>query len=133
MKFTTLTELGDHLGVSKRVAAEAYVNPLRLLVSDEFNRNLPVGGKGLHYHTRAINRAISAKVDFDSEINSLVELANRVITITCPVCKRKMQSGNAGGNQNGMCISYRCKCGIQLFLALKDDAIRVAFPEDKEK
>ena len=48
MKFKTLTELGDHLGVSKRVTAEAYVNPLRLLVSDEFNRNLPVGGKGLH-------------------------------------------------------------------------------------
>ena len=130
----TFDELCNELGISQKVRDEHYVNPLSLLISEEFNRKEHRFGPPLNeedYRDRALTRAIKSKVSFHSETNSLSNLAERILTVTCPVCKSEMKPDGFGGSGRATTVSYRCKCEVKISLTFANDAIGVSFPKEE--
>lgn len=110
----------NKLMIFKHVIDNHEVNPLNLLMCDEFDRR----DTGVDYRERAINAALKNRVDFSSEVNGLVNLTRRVIAVKCPHCKEEMKGDSAGGNQVQMTMKYECdKCKCALSLTLSYDAI----------
>lgn len=118
----------EKLGIAQSTLDCAYINPLRLLISEEFDR--PIGGE---YRERAVKRAIKSGISFVSEINSIGILVSKLIVVKCPVCGRAMTNNSNGGSMQEVCFTYECeKCDIKIQLNLNGDSISVDRKEDED-
>ena len=100
MKRDSLQELADKLGVSHKAVDEVYVNPLRLLINDEFGRN--VAGD---YRDRVIKRALKSGVSFSSEANTIWDLGKLVLCVVNPKTGNEMEYH--GGSGSGDVYTFR--------------------------
>lgn len=127
---TTFTEIAEKLGVSKKTVDEMWVNPLRLLVSDEFNRRDKPGEPS--YRERAIKRAIASRMSFESEDNTVFEMMEQFVKVICPCCGGETKFCGGGGVSGKMRMEYTCKrkgCNTTVNLTVAEGALSVKLEE----
>lgn len=98
-----LKEAKQKLGLSQQTIDEVYVNPLRIIASDEFNKP-SVAGK--NYRRSAIDRVLSLDVSFSSDCNTFFELAQRFIKIVNPKTGNEMVCSGGSGSANSNTIRF---------------------------
>lgn len=120
----SLKNLASKIGVSEHVLDSIYINPLNILVADEFAKPISYDPD---YRVRAIRRAVKARVDFCSEDNTVGDMLQMFVSVKCPHCGRKTEPRGGGGNNSQWTETYQCKrCGTVVTLSIGNDGIRVA-------
>lgn len=117
------------LGVAAEFFDNEYINPLRLVLSEEFKRKEPTAGnKGLNFRQRAINRCIKARVGFHSEQNTCSNLGELVFKVKSPVSGTIKEVRATGGNNN--CTHFVVDFGkddVKIDITIPHDNISVSF------
>lgn len=121
MNIKELKEIVPHYAVD-----EMWVNPMAVIKDVEFNKSGP------DYRERSVNYALNLKIDFDSEINTLDTLFNKLVVVKCPHCKKQMNTKGYSGCSDAQSMVYECKkCKMHLFIRLHADSIRVEYEKNR--
>jgi hypothetical protein len=103
-----------------------HVNPLRLVIDEEFNRP----GTG-NYRKRSIDRVMKAKASFQSEFNTIGELVDKLnLTIKCPNSGKTIKFRYTGGSGSEANLEAQGK-DVTVRFSIPCEAIYVHF-KDKE-
>lgn len=122
------SEIQSKLGLQDKTFEEADHNPLRLVLSEEFN-NPSTGGD---YRKRAIDRCLKAKIGFDSESNTVYDLAKMCLKIVNPVTGNEMKITGGGGSGSMFSITaVDQETGDQISLNIPVNAISVSFKDNE--
>lgn len=118
------------LGLSQKTIDETLdgVNPLRLLLSDEWNK--PGAGD---YRENAYKRALDLNVPFQTEDNTVFTLVPKIVQIFNPKSGNKMEY--SGGSGSGDMYHLRFVDPItkdEIFLNVSSDAIGFRPEGDKK-
>lgn len=102
------------------------VNSLRVAESHFFNHTTTDS----RYRELAVESVIRDELSFRSTGNSYMEVAKRLVEITCPSCQRGMLVVG-GGSSGGSCtVNYRCDylgCKTEVSLTMPPDGLSVQF------
>ena len=118
----------DQLNLSKNTKENGFIDPVALIIYDEFHK----AGKILDYKERAIDRLIKLHIPFRSECNIVCNIAKRYLSINCPYCYHKMELEHSSGSEQHSSFDYKCcSCGASVILSLSHDGISVEPQESK--
>lgn len=102
----------DQLGLADLTRDEFYIDPVRAVVSDEFNRKVPFDGMG--YRSRAIDRLAQGKLPIRTENNIAWDVMKRYVVLICPYCasqtnvRMEMLPENGSGSGSVTTQCYQC-------------------------
>ena len=117
-----IKDLQNRLPELQDTIDDKYVNPLSVLESFYFGRKT-----GISYERKAVDRAVSEKLDFCSTCNSIYTLIKSFVKIKCPMCGKEMTTNSAGGNAKEYTVHFRCECGTKTNLSCPTDGFSVEF------
>lgn len=104
-----------------------HVNPLRLVINEEFSNP-----QTKDYRKASIDRMFKAEVNFESENNTIGELFDKLnIQAICPKTGKVMKFKHTGGS--GHSGTFVAKSGhIEVCLSIPYDVISVSFKSHKK-
>ena len=116
----------NNLGVSKKTLDESHINVSSIITSDEFNKPIKDEGKRT-YRDRALERLLSLKIPFNSNMNIFWEMFEKLVLVYCPQCKDRCRYTYGGGGDN-CTIQYQCiNCNFICSFTLPADGISVRY------
>ena len=119
-------EIQEKLGIKDSTFNEEYHNPLRLAISEEFNKR-----GSTNYRDRAIDRVMKARINFTSEPNSMYNLVEKLVKIVSPETSETLTPKSGGGNNDSLTFTFKDSIGNEYHLTIPNDGLSVKFAEKK--
>jgi DNA-directed RNA polymerase subunit RPC12/RpoP len=102
----------DQLRLADLTRAQLEIDPVRAIVSDEFNRK--VERPEIGYRIRAIKRLATCKLPIRTEANIAWDVMKNYVSLSCPYCwsslgvRQEMEAKDGGGSGSITTQNYRC-------------------------
>lgn len=99
------------LGLSAKTRDNLYIDPVRAVLEDEWNRKTPAGTS---YRTEAINRLATDSLPIRSECNIAWDVMKRYVVLICPYCAAntnvRMEMLPKDGSGSGDSVTQNWEC-----------------------
>jgi hypothetical protein len=108
------------LGIVPMSTRDVEVNPVTLITDRHFSKQ---GGR--NYRKDTVDELVQRRISFSSDFNIVEATIIPIITVNCPVCKKKLKYDGGSGSGDSFGYRFKCnaKCGTAVTLTIPSEGV----------